>query len=171
MAEIRILKNANVYVDGNNFLGKVREFELPTINQKTDPHEVMGLIGTPEFSEGLEPMEATFSWASFYSDVYQKIGNPMQAVQLQVRGSAANYTANGRTSETAVVVHMTVNFKTVPMGTFTPKTAVELESTASVHAIKLEIGGVVVLEIDVLANIYKVNGLDIMAEYRNNLGL
>ena len=47
----------------------------------------------------------------------------------------------------------------------------ELESTVAVQYYKLEIDGEEIVEIDVINNIYKVGGEDLLAERRQNLGL
>jgi P2 family phage contractile tail tube protein len=48
---------------------------------------------------------------------------------------------------------------------------VELETDFAVYYCKLEIDGEAIVEIDVLANIYKVAGVDKLAKYRANLGI
>ena len=49
-------------------------------------------------------------------------------------------------------------------------TTSDLETTMSVTYCKLEIAGVVVIEFDALANIYKAAGVDLLATYRTNIG-
>ena len=67
--------------------------------------------------------------------------------------------------------YMTAMYKDFPMGNFKQHDNVEAESNLSVTYCKLVINGVEISEIDVLANIYKVNGVDMLANYRANLGI
>jgi hypothetical protein len=56
------------------------------------------------------------------------------------------------------------------LGNYKQNDNVELESELAVTYIKLEIDGVEKLEADAMANIFKVNGQDQFANYRNNIG-
>lgn len=169
--EIKRLTNANVYLDGASLLGKVEEFDLPTLKQKMSDHKAMGMIGEVELPSGLQKMEARFKWASFYSDVITKAGNPYKSVSIQVRGSVEQYGAGGKSADIAYKVFMTCSFKELPLGNFKPQDNVEFTSLANVTYIRVEQAGKVLIEVDVLANIYRIDGVDILAEYRANLGL
>lgn len=133
-------------------------------------HKALGLIGTPEFFSGIDKMETTIKWTSLYADAISKSANPTAAVNLQCRASLEDWTSSGRTSEQPAVVSLTGTFKTLPLGNFKAHENAEYESQLAVSYVKLEIGGVAVVEIDVISNIYKVNGVDILANYRANLG-
>ena len=61
--------------------------------------------------------------------------------------------------------------KAHPGGSFKAKEDTELENTFTVNYYKLEIDGEEIVEIDVMNNIYKVGGEDLLAERRQNLGL
>jgi P2 family phage contractile tail tube protein len=45
-----------------------------------------------------------------------------------------------------------------------------MESNLAVTYVKVEIDGQPVVEFDAIANIYKVDGIDILAQYRSNIG-
>lgn len=164
------LTNANVYVDGNNLLGRVQEIELPVVKQKMSEHKALGMIGTVEFFSGLEKLESKLTWNSFYADAMVKAADPSKTVQMQVRSSLETYDSTGRIAQAPVVVFMTAQHKDFPLGSFKQHDNVELVSMLSVTAFRLEINGESILEIDVLSNIYKVNGVDILANYRSNIG-
>jgi hypothetical protein len=65
---------------------------------------------------------------------------------------------------------MTVQNKNFPGFSFKQHDNVEAESSLGVTYYKLVINGKIVVEIDVLANIYKVNGEDMLTNYRSNIG-
>lgn len=165
------ITNANIYLDGNSLLGKAEEIDTPDIKHKMDEYKALGMIGTTEFFSGIEKMEMRIKWNSFYKDVLSKAGNPTQPFEMQVRGSLETHESQGKTAEESLVYFITGTFKNVPGGNFKQHENVPLESMLTVTAVKLEINGVPQYEIDVLANIYKVDGVDILANYRANLGI
>jgi P2 family phage contractile tail tube protein len=164
------MTNCNVYVDGLNQMGKAEEVNLPDIKHKMAEHKALGMVGTVEFFAGIEKLEAKIKWNAFYADVCRKAANPFTAVQLQVRGNLETYTASGRTQQVPVVTYLTVQFKNYPLGNFKQHDNVELESNLNVLYVKQEIDGEEVMEFDVLANIFKVDGEDLLATYRANVG-
>jgi P2 family phage contractile tail tube protein len=66
---------------------------------------------------------------------------------------------------------MTVQFKDFPTGAFKQQENAEFESPLNVLYIRVEVGGQPIVEFDPLANIYKVDGVDVLSQYRNNLGI
>lgn len=173
MASIAInrLTNANVYLNGTSLLGRAEEINLPAIKHKMVEHKALGMVGAAEFFAGIEKMEAKIKWNSFYPDVMKGAANPFQTVNFQTRSSLETYNSAGRIEEVPVVCYMTAAYKDFPMGNFKQHDNVEVESNLSVYYCKLEINGEVIMEIDVLANIYKVDGNDVLAQYRANLGI
>lgn len=172
MSKIQVnrLTNANIYIDGKSLLGRAEEVNLPVVKHKMSEHKALGMVGMMEFFAGIEKMEAKIKWNSFYVDVMKKMGDPTTALQIQVRSSLEVYTSNGRTEQQPVVCYMTGIPKDFPMGNFKQHDNVELESNLNVIYCKLEVNGENIMEVDVLANIYKVDGVDLLAQYRTNIG-
>lgn len=172
MAQIEVNKlyNANVYVDGNSFLGKAEEITMPDITPMMADHKALGMVGMMELPTGWEKMSATIKWNSFYADVMRKAFNPYKAVQLQLRGSLESWQSVGRVGEQPYVVFLTATFKKAPTGSFKQQENAEFESELNVLYVRVEVAGVPVVEFDPMANIYKVDGVDILQNYRNNLG-
>lgn len=168
---INRITNANIYMDGASLLGRAEEVNLPAIAYKMVEHKALGMVGTAEFFAGIDKMEAKVKWNSYYPEVMKKAANPFQTVNMQVRGSLENYTSGGKTGEVPVVCYMTAGYKGFPMGNFKQHDNVELESNLSVYYVKLEVDGSPIVELDVLANIFKVDGVDVLAQYRANLGI
>lgn len=165
------MTNANVYVDGNNYAGQASEVELPNVPFKTVDHTGLGMIGTTELFSGIDKMEMNIKWNSFYPDALKAIANPTKNIKMQIRSSLEVWEDGGRTQEQPVVVFVTANSKQFPGGTFKGQEKFEPAGTFVVTYYKLVINGVDIVEIDVLNNIFKVAGVDIMRNYRANLGL
>jgi len=172
MANIKInrITNANVYIDGNSFLGRAEEINLPQIKHALAEHKALGMVGKAEFFSGIDKLECKIKWASLYSEVMKKAATPFKSVQLQARASLETYTGQGRTAEVPVAVYLTGVFKDFPLGNFKQHDNAEFETNLAVYYAKMEIEGQVIFEIDILENIYKVDGEDVLAQYRTNIG-
>lgn len=169
--QINRVTNANIYMDGKSLLGRAEEINLPTVKQIMSEHKALGMNGKFELPAGIDKLETRIKWNSYYKDVLIKAGNPDQSVNLQCRTSMKTWTSAGVSAEVPVVIHMTAQFKDFPLGNFKQHDNVELESNLNVTYCKLVVDGVELLEVDVLANIHKVNNVDMLAKYRANLGI
>ena len=172
MSKIQLnrVTNANIYVDGNCLLGKAEEIKLPDITAMMSEHKALGMVGKIELPIGFEKMEGEIKWNSFYRDVWLKMNNQYSMVQLQVRSSVETYGAMGRMQQQPLVTFLSVMFKKNPMGTFKQNDNAEFSSSFACYYIKQQLAGEDMLELDVLANIYKVGGVDQLDIYRNNIG-
>lgn len=172
MSKIAINKvyNANVYINGTNFLGRAEEVTLPKVQAKMVEHKALGMFGVVETAAGIEKMEAKIKWSSLYPEVLRKAGNPYKAVAVQVRASLETHDSTGRVKEVPVVVFMTAQFKNFPGIGFKHQDNVEVETDLTVSYYKLQIDGNDIVEADVFANIWKAEGIDILANYRANIG-
>lgn len=168
--KINRLTNANVYADGKSMLGKAEEVSLPDIKHMMAEHKALGMVGKTEFWSGIDKMEAKIKWNSFYADAMKKFADPTKAIQLQIRGNLEVYTSGGRSEQQPVVCFLTVTSKNFPLGNYKQHDNVELETNLNVIYARLEVNRESIMEVDVLSNIYKVDGVDILAEYRANIG-
>jgi hypothetical protein len=169
--QVNRVTNANVYVDGRSYLGRVEEMTLPTVKQIMAEHKALGMNGKFELPAGVDKLEARLKWNSFYPEAMTKFANPNVSIQLQIRSSLKTWGSSGVLAEVPVVVHLTCQSKDFPTGAFKQHDNVELESMLACTYCKLVVNGQEIMEIDVLANIHKVNGADILAAYRANLGI
>ncbi|MFN3396496.1 MAG: phage major tail tube protein [Thermodesulfovibrionales bacterium] len=168
--QINKVSNANVYIDGNSFLGRAEEFQLPQVKVKMVDHKALGMVAAIRVPAGLEPMEAKIKWASLYPEAFDKYADFTKTCRLQLRASLESFDPQGRTSEVPVVVFLTAMFHEFPIGNFKHLDPAEFETSLTVYYLKLVVGGEEKLEIDTFANIYKVNGEDKLETYKANIG-
>lgn len=168
--KINRLTNANIYMDGDNLLGRAEEISLPTLKSKMSEHKALGLQGAIELPSGFEKLELKIKWNAFYQDVFDKMANPYKSVKLQARSSLEIWEGGEMIAQQRVVCYATVQPKGFPLGNFKQNDNVELESELACTYVKLEIDGKEILEFDAMANIFKINGVDQFAEYRSNIG-
>lgn len=171
MLETNKVTNANVYLDGASQLGRVEEVTLPEIAWKMTEHKAIGMIGTTEYFSGVEKMEASFKWASFYAEVYRATVDPTKTIAIQVRSSVESWGAEGRADQKPLVVFLRGRFKTVAAGVFKQQDNAEFPQKFAIDYIKIEIDEETLIEIDIPNNILIVNGEDLLEQYRANLGI
>ncbi len=164
------LYNANVYVNGTSFLGRAEEVTLPKVQAKMVEHKALGMFGVIETAAGIEKMEAKIKWTSLYPEVLVEMANPYKAVSIQVRASLETHDSTGRIAQLPVVAFMTVNFKNFPGVGLKHQDNAEVETDMAVSYYKLQIDGKDYIEVDAFANIWKVEGEDILAKYKANIG-
>ncbi|MBQ9246464.1 phage major tail tube protein [bacterium] len=168
--EINKLTNANVYLNGNNLLGRAEEVQLPQIKHKMAEHKALGMIGSAEFFSGIDKMECKIKWNALYPNVLRTCANPFMAAMIQVRANLETYNGTGRISEVPATAFIIGTFKEFPLGNIKPHENAEYETTMAVTYAKLIVNKQEVFEIDVLHNIYKVGMIDVLSTFKKNAG-
>lgn len=166
---VKKLTNCNVYVNGTSLLGRVEEFDVPEVVYKMAEHKALGLAGSFEIPSGIDKMEARLKWSSFYPDVLGSASKPTAAVQIMVRGTVTDWGSAGLNNEQPVTIVMTALPKNLPGMKFKQHDNVEQETKFSVLRVKCVVAGQTTYEVDVMANIFTIDGVDILANFRNNL--
>lgn len=167
---IQKITNGNVYLDGGSYMGRASEVQLPKVVTKFTEHGGLGLHGTLELPGGLEKMEAKVNWGNVYTEVLAAASNPYAARTIMVRGNAEVFSQTGRVAEFPVVSIMKGFFKGPDGGTYKQNEAVGLETELTCHYLMIKHNGVVIVEVDVFNNIHRANGVDLLANYKINVG-
>jgi hypothetical protein len=162
--------NARVYVDGTDFIAKAEEVELPKVKFKFADAKGLGLYGEFELPSGLDKLEAKIKFNSMYPEFLKIASDPFTAHTIIVRASNQYWTNTGVMAEKPVKAEMRGFFKEFDSGKFKKADNTEAEATLSVIYYKLEIDEQEIVEVDVLNNIYKVSGNDILQNYKINIG-
>ena len=170
MSQINAIYNANVYIDGNNLLGKAAEFKLPEIEIGQDEYKALGMVGTIKLPNGVEALEGEITWNSLYPEVAAKANHPFKAAQLMVRSNLQTFDARGLAKEVAVVTTVTATFSKNGLGSVKPKEKSEQASTYQATEIRQMVDGRETLYYNAFKNIYRVDGVDVLAQMRKNIG-
>ena len=169
--QINKLLNANIYLDNKSWAGRADEIELPILKYLFAEHKPLGQFGTTSYPGGADQMEAKIKWNGPYPEVQKRMANPFKALKLMARGSMDVYEGSDRVAEQPYVCYITGNSKSLPMGTLKQNDNAEFESELSVSYVKLEINNELIMEFDAENNILMVDGVDLLKEWRQNLGL
>lgn len=168
---VKRITDANVYLDGVNFLGKAQEITLPDLKFQMAAHNALGMFGKVELPAGLEAMEATVKMNGIYKEFSKLMADPFTARTLVVYSNQETWSGGGRTAQEQVVLTLVGTSKSTPLGAFKQHEPVDSSGVLAITAAKLEVAGETVFDVDVLNNIFKVNGTDLLADYRANLAL
>ncbi len=167
-----VINDANIYVDGANWLGKA-DVEIPTVKQKMQGYQAFGVAGELEVPVvgHVDKLEGTVKFKSMTADAAKVLYNPRYAPLLDARGSVQKYDpSTGQMRQFPCKFTMRAFFSELKAPEFKQGSDSGGEAKFSAHYMKLEIDGEEVFEIDQFNYIYKVNGEDVLAEVRENLG-
>lgn len=164
------ITNAAIYLDGNSFFGRAEEIDLGTVKSVMSDFQGLGMVGLIELPDGIDKLEGKIVWNSLYYDAAKRLATPFKTVQLQCRSNVQVFNSAGLVNEMPLVTLMTVMFKEYQLGSFKPRDPSKFESPFSATYVRQVLNGQEVLQLDYLANIFKVGGEDQLAKYRKNIG-
>lgn len=164
------ITNAALYLDGNSFYGKVEEVDLGSVKTVMSDFQGLGMVGLIELPDGLDKLEGKIVWNSLYRDAANRLATPFKSVQLQLRSNVQVFNGAGLVDEIPLVSLLTVTFKEYQLGTYKPRDPTKFETPFSATYVRQLLNGEEVVQLDYLANIFRVNGDDQLAKYRRNIG-
>lgn len=163
--------DANAYINNTSVHGLASEVTLPNVTAIMNDYKSLAMIGKLKLFNGFDAMEAVIKWTYPDNAAQKACANFLKPVDVMIRSSKAEYDNGGITNEVPIVAYMKGYSQEHQGGSFKNEEDTEVETTLSVHYFKLEIDGEPIIEVDVLNNIYKVDGEDLLAERRENLGI
>lgn len=165
------LTNGVLFIDSKNTYGKAEEVNNPEIKAKMTDHKTLGMVGTLELPSGLDKMEGSFKLNGPLANISAMSADVKTSHELIFRGNLEGYQGQSLVSQRPYVCIWKGTFKNSPGGNQKQHENIELNYTLNVTYYKLIIDGEVMCEIDIVNNIHKVDGVDLLAKYKNNVGL
>ena len=168
MALPKKLKNFDLFQDGVSWLGQIPSVTLPKLTRKMEKYRAGGMGGSVSIDFGQDDMEASFTAGGMlYSALVAYGATTHDAVMLRFAGA---YQAEDTGSYDSVEVVMRGRYSEIDFGDGKTDTDTEHKFTFPLSYYKLRVNGVDLIEIDTVANIFNVNGMDIAAAQRNAIG-
>jgi P2 family phage contractile tail tube protein len=165
------VSNGAVYLDGVSMLGICEEMTCPDVAPKFIDHKALGIIGEVELATtAIQKMSSKIKWNTIDKEAMKKTHNPFQALRLQIRANVDQYENQSRVAQVPCVIRMTAAPKKNGGLVFKANDNVEREDEFNVTAYSMEIDGEEIIYVDVFANIWRVNGVDLLARFRENIG-
>ena len=165
---VNILRNINLFVDGEGYAGRVDEVVLPKLTIKTEEFRAGGMDAPVEIDQGMEKLEATLTTSGIDKVLLERWGVVLgEHVPFTLRGALRDEDATVR----PVVAHIRGRIKEIDFGTWKPGEKAPMKAMVAVRYYKLELEGAVLHEVDVENMIRIVNGVDQLAGVRSALGV
>lgn len=169
MALPTLLKHFNLFDDGNSLMGIAEEIDLPKLARKFEEFQGAGMPVPVDIDMGGEKIEFDWTCHGMVFDVIKQYGTAkVGGVQLRFAG-AYQREDTGDVQAVEVVVrgrHKEIDFGKAKIG---DKTQTKVKTTCAYY--KLTVDGQVMVEIDALAMIFTVNGVDMLEKQRKAVGL
>lgn len=169
MALPRKLKNFNVFVDGESFIGQAKTITLPTLTRKMEDWRGGGMSGPVKADLGQEPIEFKAVYGGLMRPLLAQYGvTTHDGVQIRFAG-AYQRDDTGTVDAVEVVVrgrHSEIEFGDAAAGEDT-----EFTVTTQCSYYKLTVNGAVVVEIDLPNMVETYGGTDVMRTIRNAIGM
>jgi P2 family phage contractile tail tube protein len=169
MALPNILKIFNLFNDGNSLMGVAEEVSLPKLSRKMDEFQGAGMPMPVDIDISNEKIELDWTCAGFLFDAVKQYGAAKVGANLLRFAGAYQREDTGDVDAVEIVIrgrHKELDFGNAKVG---DKTQTKIKTVCSYY--KLTVNGQVLIEIDALAMIFMVNGVDMLEKQRKAIGL
>lgn len=163
-----LLQFQQVFVDGKGYAGVASAVQVPTIELLTREFSAGGMSGPVKVRQARHGLlAATITFHGFDPDLYTSFGIAEGALlPLTVKGSTQDI--DGQTH--AHAIKMLGFIEKLDEGEWKDGEEVPLKLDMSLRYYKRERGGVELIEADPVNMIFRVKGVDQLAQHRANIG-
>ncbi|WP_366656637.1 phage major tail tube protein [Fodinicurvata sp. EGI_FJ10296] len=165
MKHPRVIRNFNLFVDGQGFAGRVEEAELPSLTLNTDEFRGGGMDAPVDVELGMEKMEFTATFADWDPDLLGLLGTSNQPVTLRAAAQA-----QGGPVE-PIRIQLRGLWRGLEPGGVKAGDRATLKVSATLAYYRFTQAGTDVIEIDLENMIRRIRGVDQLADQRAALGL
>lgn len=163
------LKNFNVFYNGDNFLGKCTEVELPKLTRKVEEYRGGGMNGPVSVDLGMEKLEMTHTYGGFMREIYREYGIPVASGVLMRFAGA--YQRDDIGDALAVEIVARGRHTEIDPGSAKAGDDTEFKVTSALTYLKITVDGTTEIEIDFENFVETIGGIDRLAEQRAAIGL
>lgn len=164
-----VLKNFNVFVDGDSYAGTAKTIELPQIVKKTEEYRAAGMIGAIELDLGFDKMESTITYTGVDSRHFAQLAK-CGVNDLPIRYVGA-YERQDTCQHVVREVYMRGSLKEFQLGEIELGNINEQELVYGVTYLKVVDDGYTLCEIDFVNGTCILGGVDKTSEINSLLGL
>lgn len=162
------LKNFNFFAGGTSFIHQVPEITLPKIVEKTEAYRGGGMLGELDISLGLEKLELEITVGGVAVPIMRQMG--MVGVAGAISRFAGAYQEESAGTWLSGEVVTRGKWVEFDPGNAKPGDDTEHKFKQTAAYLRWDVNGSTEIEIDLINNIYRVGGVDRLAEMRAILG-
>ena len=164
-----LVKQANLIVDGQGYLGKLENAKLPDLKQKVEEWRGGGMLGDIEVTVGFEKMAMPFKLGGIEPGLFKLWGLQNNAVKaFQVLGHAV---AEDTGETMSIDAYIRGKLADVETDEFKPGSQGMSSYEVKIHYYRLRVNDEELIEYDPINLVLKIGGVDQLASMRANLGL
>lgn len=170
MALPKKLKYFNVFIDGASYIGEAKSITLPKLTQKLESYRGAGMPGSVKVNLGLDDdaLELEYTMGGLTADIAKLLGGSINQCNLRFAGT---FQKDDSEEYSKVEVNVTGRHKEQDLGEFKQGESSQTKYSMTCVYYRLTIDGEDVIEIDIINMIYKVNGVDLLEQARQAIGL
>ncbi|WP_288400135.1 phage major tail tube protein [uncultured Acinetobacter sp.] len=165
----RTLKNFNVFVDTHSWAGVAESVTIPKITKKTDDYRGAGMIGDIALSMGYEKLEGEVVYAGFDVKQYRQLA-VCGTSDLPVR-FVGLYERQDNCTTQNIEIYMRGQALELDPGDSKNGERTEIKMSYNFTYYRMEVDGVVEVELDFIKGIERFGDSDIAEQIRELLGL
>ncbi|WLE59285.1 phage major tail tube protein [Burkholderia plantarii] len=163
------LKGFNLFHNGENFVGQIGEVTLPKLTRETEDWRGGGMSGPIKIDFGMQAIQVEWTAGGFMKSVLSQWGVlKHDGVLLRFAGG---YQAEDEDTYDAVEIVVKGRHTEIDSGTAKVKEDTAFKVTTAASYYKLSLNNAVLIELDFVNMIEKVNGADLIAGLRTAIGL
>ncbi len=162
------LKNMNFYLEGVGYAGEIGELTPPKISHATEEWRGGTMLGPVQIDNGLQALSMEWTLGGNVPQVVTQMGEgAIDALLLRALGA---FQSDTDSSVQAVELVMRGRHTELDRGTWKPGDDTEKKVMTALTYYKEIVDGVEIMEIDMLAGVYIVGGVDRYAAIREAIG-
>lgn len=165
MALPRTIKNFNAFIDGFSYFGLASEAKLPQPKITTEAHRGAGMDGPVGIDMGTEAMSAEVTLAEHRPELLKLLGEQRRLVLRP-----AQVSPDGVDTDT-IIATIGGLITATESGDLKPGANAVLKLVWDVRYYRLEMNGAELVEIDLVAGIRRIGGVDQLAQMRRAMGI
>lgn len=168
----KVITDGTVYL-GRNLFGEVSNIKAPDIEPNSLEIKTIGGVGT--FSINLmsvKELKSSFTLTGFDAEVFKKVANPNEELTYTIYSDLKEYNGETLVSQKPYTLQLRGSCSKFPLlGEMKAQENTDFQLEFNNTAAKLTVDGAELYDIDVTNHVYKVNGVDLLAKTKANLGL
>lgn len=162
----RTIRNFNAFVDGFSYFGLALEAKLPQPKIQTEAHRGAGMDGPVGQDVGMEALSAEVTFSEHRRELLTMFGTTDKKLVLR----PAQVAPDGPSADT-IIASIGGLVTVAETSDLKPGANSPLKLIWDVRYYRLEMNGIEIYEIDLVAGIRRINGVDQLAGIRRAMGI
>lgn len=173
MATTNVITDSLLYTGGNECFGRAKKITPPKITYGGVEIKDIASIGKLTLPNGkLEISDCNITLNSFYKEIFRKVANPFQAVEIKVYNNIFEFQNDTKIGSESVKLLMRCSSKELELlPEINEHDGKEHNIALNCSMVQLIVGNKEEYHVDVVNDIWIIDGVNIRDEIKRNLGM